>query len=483
MMAIWRYPLRRNRKPGCLAWGGCTVGAAQGNLLEATETAAYHAVVLSGKAGSLAPAGRNDLTARTMVSVPPAYDPIPEGSFEEVTGLTSAEWKKKCKAWCLKPTTAKPKLKRNLALLHQWGLSQGQKRKVVRGSMALSGYTPGSIQRKLMWMTDEIGFSRAEVMNIIFVNPSHLNYSVDHKIKPFLALFVGVGYNREDIRRMILKHPVVLGFSKNLDKFTEFLKEILGLSKWDAMHMIMKFPSCLGSSIEKSLVHKVDFLLGLGLSKEEAGSILRANPQVLGVSLEQNANIKIEKLVQLGLSKPQVAHVIKGLPSFLWRDFNATISSKLEWFQAVLNMSKADSIEMLIKAPRVFGIHLDAWEATKQGLCEAGSLGAVCDLLKKNPQLLSISDISLRNKIKFAQSELKKSSQDILDCPEFLLTSLEGSISLRTALVKDLGMDPSTFTLGTISRRSRFIKVVDESELDAYERKWRKQPQQEDHWM
>lgn len=421
--------------------------------------------------------------SNSLDSGPPVYDPLPEGSFEEVTGLTMVEWKKKCKAWCLKPTTAKPKLKRNLLLLHKWGLTQDQKRKIVRGSMALSGYTPGSIQRKLMWMTDEFGFSRAEVMKIICTNPSHLNYSVDHRIKPFLALFVCVGYKKEDIRHMILKHPVVLGFSKNFDKFTEFFKEMLGLSKWDVTHMIMKFPSCLGSSIEKSLSVKVQFILGLGLSKEETASILRASPQILGVSLEQNANIKIEKLMQLGLSKPQVAQVIKGLPSILWRDFGSTITAKIAWLQGYLQYDEAEALRVLIKAPRVFGLHLDAWEATQRRLCEAASSDAACDLLRKNPCIWSISDLSLRNKIKFAQTELKKSAQDVLACPEYLLTSLSGSISLRTKLMKDMGMDPTTITLGTISQRSRFIQVVDESTLDAYERKWRKQPQSEDHWM
>ncbi|GMH45437.1 hypothetical protein BSKO_13394 [Bryopsis sp. KO-2023] len=400
--------------------------------------------------------------------------PVEERSFIESLGLTLTEWRRKCRAWNLKPGVVNERVQRNVRLLKEWGLPPEDFKKVVKGSMGVAGFTESAIEKRLVWMANYLGFTNDQVMRVVRSNPSVLNYSITHRMAPFVQIFFQAGYTKADVRWMIWKYPQVIGFSNRLDSLCDFFQASLDFARSKVMEVVVKHPSTLGSSIDGTLRPKIDFLMELGFDREEVSSIIGGSPQILGLSLEQNIQVKIAKLEGVGLEREDVLRVIKRAPSLLWKDFDKSVNARISWLQNSLTYSSGEALEAFRKCPRAFCVSLHTWKETSELLMDwAPDRLHGMDFLKRNPGVLTLSSETLEEKLDFATQVLKKSKAEVLSCPRFLLTSLDKAVLLRAGFVCYKEENPSEFSLGVFCSRKRFNELFDEEELLEFGRQWR----------
>ena len=87
-------------------------------------------------------------------------------------------------------------------------------------------------------------------------------------IKPVASFLRELGANKEQIRRMILTYPAVVGYSvdDHLRPLVEYLKQV-GVE--DVVEVLTSRPSLLGLKAEKNLVKIVEWLEYEGYTKDE----------------------------------------------------------------------------------------------------------------------------------------------------------------------------------------------------------------------
>ena len=113
--------------------------------------------------------------------------------------------------------------------------------------------------------------------------------SLIKKVNQVYNFLLEYGINNEEIRKMVLLFPSILGVSlENMQNKINFLIK-LNYSKKDIIDMIKKFPMLFGLSIE-NIQGKLDYLISLGYEKEEVLLMIKKHPMIYDLSLSNLNN-------------------------------------------------------------------------------------------------------------------------------------------------------------------------------------------------
>jgi len=128
--------------------------------------------------------------------------------------------------------------------------------------------------------------------------PSVLTASVRADLRPVFAfLSEDLGVPESAHRRVVVKCPRVLACSVR-DQLRPALIYLRRLGFRDTRVLALQDPILLVSSVERTLAPKLQFLAGLGMSRDDAVAMVLRCPALFTFSIERNYRPKFEYLVE-----------------------------------------------------------------------------------------------------------------------------------------------------------------------------------------
>lgn len=142
------------------------------------------------------------------------------------------------------------------------------------------------------------GIHHKDLPRILGMCPTILTSSIRSDLSPVFAfLSRDLRVPASHIRRIINKCPRLLASSVR-DQLRPALIYLHRLGFRDARVLAYQEPVLLVSSVEKTLIPKLQYLVGLGLSREEAVAMVLRCPGLFTFSIENNFKPKHEYLVR-----------------------------------------------------------------------------------------------------------------------------------------------------------------------------------------
>ncbi|GMH45599.1 hypothetical protein BSKO_13556 [Bryopsis sp. KO-2023] len=417
--------------------------------------------------GDSARAGRPPQT-----SAPGEIPEIPE--CIRLLGVSREQWRERCKVWGGGFDLGD--VQENLELLEKWGLTSKGRKRVVLSSSAVLSDSKRALERKLEWLEEVLGLSRREVVKVVRTFPRYLQDSTYQRITNFLSDFSDENHYRDDVARMVVDTPKVLGLHRNFDELFGYCNRRFGYTKAQFMAGVMKHPPLLKCDIRGSIEPKLDYFeKELRLTTAQILSILVTHPETFEVPVKEDIQPQIDNFFRIGLDWESARRVIGGAPLLLFRDFEETVERKIMWLEDRLNFRRYTAIQALVKHPRIFPSSLHTWEGTCDFFLWAGmNKIELRHFMRRCPKFLAHKPESLKAKYKFAREVLQRDWREILRSNRFFSYSLEDRIMFRTALMARKGkditrpsfrdvFDPSNVTFG-----SRFRP----GEVEAFSQTW-----------
>ncbi|GMH44439.1 hypothetical protein BSKO_12391 [Bryopsis sp. KO-2023] len=324
----------------------------------------------------------------------------------------------------------------NLELLSRWGMSAENQLRMKDKSARLPTLSTDHLQGKLKWMVAELGFTEAEVVRVLQSSPNFLNHSVGGKLAPLKSIFLDTGFNNQDVKGMILRHPRVPRDANKIHLMCDFLETELQLPKTDTLAMLVKHPRLLTYSIAGNIGMTIGRFKTLGLSSEEIGSIFLRTPGLIG------------------------------------RDFAKVIKSKLTWLEAEFGLDAEGAVERFKADPQPFVASLDTWKKNVEYFV---SMGLAKDTIAKEWLcLFGWRTDGMEEMKKFAMETLKKSEEEILEYPTYFKTPFARVILFRVAFLGSKGEDFTKVSLQDLcgSVPKEFFEKFSMTDVDAFEEKW-----------
>ncbi|URE44045.1 mTERF [Musa troglodytarum] len=162
---------------------------------------------------------------------------------------------------------------------------------------ALRAATPDSIHSIISYLLSK-GIHHKDLPRILGMCPTILTSSIRSDLSPVFAfLSRDLRVPASHIRRVINKCPRLLASSVR-DQLRPALIYLHRLGFRDALVLAYQEPVLLVSSVEKTLIPKLQYLVGLGLSREEAVAMVLRCPGLFTFSMENNFKPKYEYLVR-----------------------------------------------------------------------------------------------------------------------------------------------------------------------------------------
>ena len=155
---------------------------------------------------------------------------------------------------------------------------------------------------------------------ILLNYPRILTYSVSSNLRPNISYFTDrLDLKPRDVPVLLKGFPPLAWLRKeDLERKLEFLETELGYDKEDMRGMILRMPQVLGLSLEKNLKPSLEYL------REEIGEAsLRESckefPSVLVYSLEGRVRPRVEELKRRGFEPRFVQVYVLGLGEERWK--------------------------------------------------------------------------------------------------------------------------------------------------------------------
>lgn len=307
-------------------------------------------------------------------------------------------------------------IEENLATLEEWGLDKEGQRKVALHTYSIARLTPEIFKKKLEWLVDEFDFEKQDAVKAVKVYPSYFQYGVVENVAPFLCLFKREGYPKPVIRKMIQKHPRILGHHAKYKYLVGVLNESLGMTESQVLGLIIKFP------------------------------------KIFSYSYENNVAPMLEKYQEVGLSKEEVKNLVEICPSIMvGRNFEKSISSKLDWLRDQVGLSAGEALTVLKTAPNTFFATLQCWQESAAYFTSFGlNKLELLEFFKQDYTLLGRKAEGLKEKADFARQVLKREKEEFLAYPHYFGVPFENALLLRVAFLRHKGMCVTSIPLNEL---------------------------------
>ncbi|KAL6636801.1 hypothetical protein ACP70R_024373 [Stipagrostis hirtigluma subsp. patula] len=161
---------------------------------------------------------------------------------------------------------------------------------------AIRDASPESIHAVVSFLQSR-GLHFKDLGRVLGMCPSVLTASVRAHLRPVFAfLSDDLGVPEAAHRRVVVKCPRVLACSVR-DQLRPALIYLRRLGFRDTRALALQDPILLVSSVERTMVPKLEFLAGLGMSRDDAVAMVLRCPALFTFSIERNYKPKFEYLV------------------------------------------------------------------------------------------------------------------------------------------------------------------------------------------
>ena len=213
-------------------------------------------------------------------------------------------------------------LKAKVEYLKSLGITKDQLAKLIARCPQLLSYSMELRVQKLV----EVGLRTEDIGKVVIKHPGLLGTGIG-KIDGIVEYLRAAGVM--DVSKCILRHPQILSLSLTgkVHAMTTFLKSELLLSSAQINRTISIQPSIFTYSVESNLLPKVLFFQELGFGKQEIGKMVALHPAFMGHSLEVAIKPKIRYL--LNVMKRELNEIIS-FPQYLSYSLSGRIQPRFE---------------------------------------------------------------------------------------------------------------------------------------------------------
>ncbi|KAL9183832.1 hypothetical protein ACHAXT_004688 [Thalassiosira profunda] len=304
------------------------------------------------------------------------------------------------------------------------GLSEEAMWKITLEAGSVLGMTPRNLEKKVSLLRRTMNLSDEDVRVILGKQPAVLHYSAERNLAPTILFLVrALDLSKSELRELIMECPSILSYSlSNLGKKIAFFRA-LGFSddedgKESLRELLLATPKLLLSAVDTGLEPRVKFLHHeIQFSLDELRVLYTKNPRLLLYSLDDNLREKIVFffILQLHMEPEQVQRVLLSYPQVMDYNLENHLKPIAEYFLSDLEFSSSELGQIVLKFPRVFSYALFRIKHVTGFLrYELGLDGRqVKRVLFQAPQVLGLSEDSLKEKLDFLSDRLHLSADEL----------------------------------------------------------------------
>lgn len=165
--------------------------------------------------------------------------------------------------------------------------------------------------------------------------------------KERLGFLLGVGVKHEDIKRVVVRQPQILGYT-----------------------------------VEKNMMSRVIFLLSIGIPESRIGQIITIVPSLFSYSVEHSLKPTIRYLVEeVGIKESDVSKVVQLSPQILVQKIDISWTSRMSFLSKELGAPRENIVKMVRKHPQL--LHYSIEDGLLPRINFLRSIGMRnCDILK-----------------------------------------------------------------------------------------------------
>ncbi|XP_006840259.2 uncharacterized protein LOC18430029 [Amborella trichopoda] len=177
-----------------------------------------------------------------------------------------------------------PFLESKLQILQRLGLPVSDLVKILAcRAKFLAVKVKEGLDHRIQYLENLFG-SKETLLRALLQNPSLLNYDVDQKLKPCIAMYENMGISRPDLVSLIITRPMIMLHSSLTPEKLDYLKKS-GLSKESKMYKYVL--SLLAVSRIETVRLKIANFEKFGFSMEEVMGLIGKSPYVLTLSVDK----------------------------------------------------------------------------------------------------------------------------------------------------------------------------------------------------
>ncbi|KAL3692105.1 hypothetical protein R1sor_005756 [Riccia sorocarpa] len=313
----------------------------------------------------------------------------------------------------------------------------------------------------------EVGIQKTVIGDLMKFNPQGLIKMPVANFRERVDFLLKLGLTSSEVQKSLSSFPQLIHLRlSNLTEKIEYF-ESLGIEKAIMSKIVAKLPSIFRHSIPKNLVPKVQMLEALGVSKTRIKKFIVHYPQLFGCGMD-NLKSKLAFFEANGVTGNLLVKLITWHPRAFSLSVDENMAEKLKFL--VRKGFEVGSSPMVRALAACLSISTDSLEARFVNLEGLGfSPKEVCDLVKKQPTILCLSEKTIRRKVDYLVRTMRRPTSELLKCPGYLLYSLELRIQPRQKVLEHLAsrglLRAGAYSLSTILQpredvfEERFMKL------------------------
>ncbi|KAF6152359.1 hypothetical protein GIB67_006013 [Kingdonia uniflora] len=274
--------------------------------------------------------------------------------------------------------------------------------KAIKASKYFSrSASPSSLSIVPDYFKQSLGFSDAQITNIIFKNHKLLSSNLENTLKPKLKCLEHLGFSASSIAHLISANPVILH-----------------------------------SDIDNTIIPTIEFLRSLQLSDQHIIKVLRRCNWLITLEFQKNLSCNIDILRQCGVPDQQITRMLPRSPRFF--------AQKPEWFKDIVARADEFGVKrdsgLFTEAVKVMGGMSKASIEAKFELYKSYGWSEldIISAFRKSPSIIKYSEQNIRATMSFLVDEVGCKPKDILSRPRVLCCSLEKVLKPRNVVLNIL---------------------------------------------
>ena len=210
-------------------------------------------------------------------------------------------------------------------LRDELGISEDVMWKITNDAPSVLGLKANNVRNKVRVLQSLVGFSDAEIRQLITSQPTLLQLSVKKNLSPSILYWIRqLQMGKEELKTLILGCPALLKYARsNVHAKLMFFQTTMGYSLSECRKLLVKEPRLLTSSVKTGLIPRLQFLhKELVISLPDIRTVVQKNPKILLMSVEQNLTPKcvFYFIMTLQMDTKDVGKLLKKYPQIL--DYN-----------------------------------------------------------------------------------------------------------------------------------------------------------------
>lgn len=292
-------------------------------------------------------------------------------------------------------------------LRDELGIPEDVMWKITNEAPSVLGLKAKTVRNKVQVLQSLVGFTDAEIRQLITSQPTLLQLSVKKNLSPTILYWIRqLEMGKSDLKALILGCPALLKYSRtNIHCKLAFFRTTMGYSLSDCRKLLVKDPRLLTSSVITGLIPRLNFLnKEVDISLPDIRKIALKNPRILLMSIENNLTPKcvFYFIMTLQMESKEVGKMLLKYPQVLDYNLEHHILPIHHYFLS-LDFSTHEFSRILRRYPRLITYSLIRIKRRIGYLrFELGlEANAIRRILHQCPQIVSLGQENIEDTVEF----------------------------------------------------------------------------------